>query len=564
MFARFRMTIGFKIYAVIGLVFLGFIASVLLDARELGLSLQHQKQNELTHLGEVALAIIKEEHAAAQKGTIKAEDAQKRAAARIESLRYGQGDYFWINDMHHRMVMHPTNPKLNGQDLSDYKDPNGKALFVEMVDVVKRQGSGFVPYEWPKPGAEKPQPKLSYVAGFEPWGWMIGTGVYIDDLRQEIWESTRRALLTAGLLMLVTGFLAMLVARRTSRALHAMTAAMHQLADGNFDLILPGLGRKDEIGDVAGAVESFKLKSAEKARREAEEKAVLDRTMAAERKTALLALADRFENAVGGIVESVSSASSGLEEAASTLSKTAESTQQLSTSVAAASEQASSNVQTVAAAAGQLTSSVDEISRRVHESSQIANEAVNQAQQTDARITELSQAAGRIGDIVKLISTIAEQTNLLALNATIESARAGEAGKGFAVVAHEVKSLATQTAKATEEIGKQISGMQAATNDSVAAIKAIGGTIGHISEISTTIAAAVEEQGAATQEIARNVQQAAAGTTQVASNITEVNHGAVKTGSASGQVLASARSLSSESNRLKSEVQKFLSTIRAA
>jgi len=564
MFARFRMTIGLKIYLVIGLVFIGFLASVFHSAREMGVSLERQKQRELTHLAEVALAVINEEYAAAQKGTITAEEAQKRAAARIGVLRYGQGDYFSINDMQHRMVMHPTNAQLNGKDLTDYTDPNGKHLFVEMVDIVKRQGSGFVPYEWPKPGMDKPQPKLSYVAGFEPWGWMIGTGVYIDDLRQQTWESTRASLLMAATLMLVSGALAVFVARRTSRALHAMTGAMHQLADGNFDVILPGLGRKDEIGDVAAAVESFKIKAAEKAQREAEGKAEQDRRMATERKAALMALADQFENAVGGIVESVSSASTGLEGAASTLSKTAEQTQQLSSTVATASEQASINVQSVASAAGELSSSVNEIGRRVQESSQIANQAVSQAQQTDARITELSKAAGRIGDIVKLITTIAEQTNLLALNATIESARAGEAGKGFAVVAHEVKSLATQTAKATEEIGRQISGMQAATNESVAAIKEISGTIGRISEISTAIAAAVEEQGAATGEIARNVQQAAAGTTQVASNITEVNRGAVETGSASGQVLTSARSLSSESNHLKSEVKNFLSTIRAA
>src|SRR5207237_1395922 len=214
-----------------------------------------------------------------------------------------------------------------------------------------------------------------------------------------------------------------------------------------------------------------------------------------------------------------------LEAAARTLTKTAEVTQELSGAVAAASEQASANVQSVASATEEMTSSVNEISRQVQESSRIAVEAVKQAQQTDARINELSKAAGRIGDVVKLITAIAEQTNLLALNATIEAARAGEAGRGFAVVASEVKQLASQTAKATDEIGTQIAGMQTATQDSVAAIKEIGGTINRISEIASTIAAAVEEQGAATQEIARNVGEAARGTQQVASNITNVNRG---------------------------------------
>jgi methyl-accepting chemotaxis protein len=239
-------------------------------------------------------------------------------------------------------------------------------------------------------------------------------------------------------------------------------------------------------------------------------------------------------------------------------------TQSLSGTVAAASEQASANVQSVASATEEMTASVNEISRQVQESSRIASEAVKQAQETDARINKLSQAAGRIGDVVKLITAIAEQTNLLALNATIEAARAGEAGRGFAVVASEVKQLASQTAKATDEIGTQIAGMQAATQESVAAIKEISATIARVSEIAATIAAAVEEQGAATQEISRNVQQAAQGTAQVASNITDVNRGAAETGSASSQVLSSAQSLSSESNHLKLEVDKFLVTVRAA
>jgi methyl-accepting chemotaxis protein len=211
-----------------------------------------------------------------------------------------------------------------------------------------------------------------------------------------------------------------------------------------------------------------------------------------------------------------------------------------------------------------MSSSVDEIAKRVHESSAIATEAVRQAEKTDARITELSNAASRIGDVVKLITAIAEQTNLLALNATIEAARAGDAGRGFAVVAQEVKALAAQTAKATDEIGTQIASMQAATQDSVGAIKEIGGTIGRISEIAGAIAAAVQEQGAATQEISRNVHQAAQGTTQVADNITDVSRGASETGTASAQVLGSAQSLARESGRLKSEVERFLHTVRAA
>jgi methyl-accepting chemotaxis protein len=349
-----------------------------------------------------------------------------------------------------------------------------------------------------------------------------------------------------------------------ARPMRALSLSMEELAGGNFAVVLPGLGRKDEVGDVAGAVEKFKIVSAQKAQQEAEAKIKQDQAVAQQRKADMIKLADDFEGAVGEIVETVSSASTELEASASTLTATAERAQELTTMVAAASEEASTNVQSVASATEEMASSVNEISRQVQESARMAGEAVDQARKTNDRVSELSKAAARIGDVVELINTIAGQTNLLALNATIEAARAGEAGRGFAVVASEVKALAEQTAKATGEIGQQITGIQAATQDSVTAIKEISGTIERLSEISSTIAAAVEEQGAATQEISRNVQQAAQGTQQVSTHITDVQRGAGETGSASSQVLSAAQSLSGDSNRLKLEVGKFLNSVRAA
>ncbi len=368
----------------------------------------------------------------------------------------------------------------------------------------------------------------------------------------------------AGAAVLLGFLIAFLIARGIVVPLSALTAAMKELAGGNFGMVLPGLGRKDEIGDMAQAVEGFKIRATEKAKEEAEAKIRQDEVVARQRKADMQKLADGFEAAVGQIVETVSKASQELAISAKTLTTNAELTEQKTTMVASASEEASSNVQSVASATEELSSSVNEISRQVQESARIASEAVGQARTTTDRVSDLSKAAARIGDVVELINTIAGQTNLLALNATIEAARAGEAGRGFAVVASEVKALAEQTAKATGEIGQQISGIQNATQDSVSAIEEISSTIEKLADISAAIAAAVEEQGAATQEISRNVQQAAVGTQQVSSHIADVQHGATETGSASSQVFSAAQSLSSDSTRLQSEVGRFLSTVRAA
>jgi methyl-accepting chemotaxis protein len=350
--------------------------------------------------------------------------------------------------------------------------------------------------------------------------------------------------------------------RDVSTGIASIVTPMQALGKGDLSANVPHQGEKTEIGAMADVLQVFK--QALIAKKAADEAAALDAEAKIERGRRVDSITRNFEAMIGEIVQTVSSASSQLEASAGTLSKTAERSQQLTTAVAAASEEASTNVQSVASATEELSSSVNEISRQVQESARMATDAVGQARTTNDRVSELSKAAARIGDVVELINTIAGQTNLLALNATIEAARAGEAGRGFAVVASEVKALAEQTAKATGEIGQQITGIQAATQDSVNAIKEISGTIEKLSEISSTIAAAVEEQGAATQEISRNVQQASQGTQQVSANITDVQRGATETGSASAQVLTAAQSLSGDSNRLKLEVGKFLDSVRAA
>ena len=376
--------------------------------------------------------------------------------------------------------------------------------------------------------------------------------------------STSFAMLGAiNLVMLIVGVLvSFLMVRSVSQGIVSIVKPMQALGEGDLSVEIPHRGESTEMGAMANALQIFK--DALIAKKAADEAAAKDADAKIERGRRVDAVTRQFEAVIGDIVNTVFSASSQLEASAGTLTSTADRSQRLATTVASASEEASTNVQSVASATEELSSSVTEISRQVQESARMASEAVTQARTTNDQVGELSKAAARIGDVVELINTIAGQTNLLALNATIEAARAGEASKGFAVVATEVKALAEQTSKATGEIGQQISGIQAATQESVNAIRTISATIERLSEIASAIAAAVEEQGAATQEISRNVQQAAHGTQQVSANIADVQRGASETGSASAQVLSAAKSLSTDSNRLKTEVSRFLETVRAA
>ena len=501
----------------------------------------------------------------AASGKITEEEAKKKFFEAASNVWYeNHTNFVFIYDYETGLcVSNPGVPTFIGKDMREKKDANGLP-FAQMLIDLARQGQGSLRYTFLRSATDPtPLDKVAFTRGYAPWHLMIGTATYLSEVDATFWSMAKTASIVIAVLMLISIGVAWLVTRSVVRPLSGLKRRMASLSEGQLEAPVVYADRADEIGEMARTVQVFRDAMVE-TNRLREQQTETEQHQAERRKADMNRLADQFESEVGQIINLVSTAAGQLEASSTTLSQTADTVEQISQQASHASSEATANVHSVAAASEELSSSVGEISRQVSASARIASEAVDQAQKTDSRISQLSQAAARIGDVVDLIQSIAGQTNLLALNATIEAARAGEAGRGFAVVAAEVKSLAEQTAKATDEISQQISDIQSATQDSVSAIKEIGATIARISEISSTIASAVEEQGAATKEISRNVQRAAQGTSQVASNISDVQRGASETGGASSQVLSAAQSLSGESNRLKREVAKFMDTVRAA
>jgi methyl-accepting chemotaxis protein len=422
---------------------------------------------------------------------------------------------------------------------------------------------GVISYVFPKPGTTVPQPKVAYAVRFDPWQAYFLAGAYTDDLEAEFRAKLVVQGITGGVIVLLLTMAAWVINRDISGGLGALRSGMNRLASGDLDSAVPGLDRADELGAMAQSVQVFKDSMIETGRLRTEQEAQ-KQGAALERRQAMLDLATKFEGTVGAIVEGVAASATGLQSIAQSIATTSEETTQRSTAVTTASEQATMNVQTVASAAEELSASIREIGRQVNQAAEIIQKGVRQTVQSNEQVKGLTAAAEKIGDVVKLISDIAGQTNLLALNATIEAARAGDAGKGFAVVASEVKALATQTAKATQEIAAQIKTIQEATQVAAESIQSVTETIGEVSETAAAIASAVEEQGAATQEISRNVLEAARGTAEVSGNITGVREAARQTGAAAARVLTSADELSGNGEKLKAQVQVFLNEVRAA
>jgi len=554
--------IGVKVGLIVIAAALGMCLIFLGALRTLDDEVLAGRKAKVQDLVDTVAGILDTHLAEVKAGTVTEDEAKAAALREIKRLRYGKNDYFWIHDLDVRMVMHPMKPELDGKDITGLKDPTGRPLFVAFNEVVKPTGAGFYEYLWPKPGSEHPVRKISFVKLFAPWGWVLGTGIYLDDVDAAFWS--RAITFGIGVLVLIGVVLVVswVVARRITTPLGQLSGVMRTLAGNDHSPEVPSTERLDEVGEMARTVEVFKqglIRADGLAESQRQGEFAKDK-----RAKVIDNLLQAFNSEVSESLDTMTSTASELQGTSEAMSGIAERASSQVTAVASAIEETAVNMQTAAGSAEQLALSGEEISRRVNESVRITGNASDEAQRTTGLVNGLSQAVAKIGEIVGLINDIASQTNLLALNATIEAARAGDAGKGFAVVANEVKSLANQTAKATDEIGTQIATVQKVTGEAVAAIRSITGVIHEISTISSVIANAVSQQEAATGEIATNVQQVAQATNEVSSNVLAVNQATHEAGEVAGQVSGAARAMAERAHSLQERVDTFLTSIRAA
>jgi len=554
------LSIATKLSLMTGVTFIALIVSAAIGLYFAQNQMIEDRLSKLRAIVEVATGIAEDLEEQVQAGAITHDDALSQFSTIINGMWFDdEQEYLFVYSYEGVNVVHPARHDLIGQNLMHLQDENGVFVIRDLVDL-GRSGGGALYYSWPRSNSDVPERKLAYAGGFDPWNLFIGTGVYVDDVDAAVFDLAIQVLGTIIVLGIIAIGLAIAILTDVAGSMKRLCERMANIAGGQLEIDIPEVKRNDEIGQMADALEVLRRKAADSVTLE-QQAADARESAEIEKKQAIEQVSQDFNQMMAGLVQQFSEASISMLDASKTAANAATDANTTSHDVSSWTNIAAENVQTVATAAEELSSTIREVSQQVAQAAQTADEAATKAEKTSATVLEMKQSAEKIGEVVTLIREIAEQTNLLALNATIEAARAGEMGKGFAVVASEVKNLASQTARATDEIAQQIGTMQEVSSEAAQAMEEIRSTNSSMQHISSSIAAAVEEQTAATSEIARNAQEASGGTQQTADSMVKITGATQTSGDCAQELVSLSETVSGLSDTLSNQVKDFVARL---
>lgn len=553
-------SISKKLMALMLGAFVAMLLLITVGLDSLHASLMEERVQKTKSLVEAVVSLVNHYAQKQTQGELSADDAQKLALDAVQSLKYDGDNYFWIQDVQPKMVLHPTKPELNGTDISGFKDKNGVYLFVQMANIAKNSREGFVRYVWGKPKEDKDKvfAKISYVKATDSWGWVVGSGVYVDDVEDTFWHEAGKMFMVSAVAFTMLILLGLKISGNIKSAVVRLVANLKALAGGERAHVVDHL-RRDEMGEMAQSVVYLDEKL-EQARQLEREKQAMD-ALALQRAEHMSDVTQQFDSSIRGFLSELSAATEQMRSTSASLASVASCGNQQAEALSGISQSVTHSVQTVASAAEEMSASVREISAQIIRSNDMVVDAVEKSMLADKLAVALQESSSKVTQVLGMIGEISGQINLLALNATIESARAGEAGRGFAVVANEVKNLAGQTDNSLKEIHAFVDDMQGCTVNMIKALSDIRDAIKNVSSVSSSIASAVEEQSAVTSEIARSMQVAASDAQNLSASVSQAASSALETGESAQTMQQSSAALSQQAVALRGVVERFLSEV---